>query len=106
MASRVVKRFDKKILIINTIFWVMTKRTTRRSTIFLELFYGKTFLLPHDLDVINIERSVLLNILYIVMDTKEKMKNTLKSRMGVEVHFKWGLKVKPSRNDNIVKPKV
>ena len=43
----------------------------------------KTNLLPHNLDVIHIERNVFLNILYTVMDTMDKTKDNFNSRLDL-----------------------
>lgn len=79
---------------------------TKRS-IFWELPYWKTHLLRHNLDVMHIERNVFLNILFTVMDTKGKTKDTYKSRKDLEAHCKRkGLELQPGKNGNIVKPKA
>jgi hypothetical protein len=79
---------------------------TKRS-IFWELPYWKTHLLPHNLDVMHIERNVFLNILFTVMDTKGKTKDTNKSRGDLEIHcMRKGLELQPGRNGNFVKPKA
>lgn len=79
---------------------------TKRS-IFWELPYWKTHLLPHNLDVMHIERNVFLNILFTVMDTKGKTKDTYKSRMDLEEHCKRrGLELQSNSSGKLVKPKA
>jgi len=79
---------------------------TKRS-IFWELPYWKTHLLPHNLDVMHIERNVLLNILYTVMDTNGKTKDTYNSRRDLEKYCKRrSLELQPIANGNMGKPKV
>ncbi|XP_057444296.1 uncharacterized protein LOC130736486 [Lotus japonicus] len=79
---------------------------TKRS-IFWELSYWKTLLLPHNIDVMHTERNVFLNILYTVMDTKGKTKDTFKSRKDLEEYcMRGGLEVQQTENGNFLKPKA
>jgi Transposase family tnp2/Domain of unknown function (DUF4218)/Transposase-associated domain len=55
-----------------------------KRSIFWELPYWKDQLLRHNLDVMHIERNVFCNILYTVMDTKGKTKDTVNARLDVE----------------------
>ncbi|XP_057436487.1 uncharacterized protein LOC130728921 [Lotus japonicus] len=79
---------------------------TSRS-IFWELPYWKTLLLPHNIDVMHTERNVFLNILFTVMDTKGKTKDTFKFRKDLEEYcLRGGLEVQQSENGNFFKPKA
>lgn len=79
---------------------------TKRS-IFWELPFWKTNLLPHNLDVMHIERNVFLNILFTVMDTKGKTKDTYKARRDLEEHCRRGsLEIQPTSSGNPEKPKA
>ncbi|XP_061348406.1 uncharacterized protein LOC133293820 [Gastrolobium bilobum] len=79
---------------------------TKRS-IFWELPYWKDQLLRHNLDVMHIERNVFLNILYTMMDTKGKTKDTYNARKDLENHCNRSvlhLLVQP--NGRVSKPKA
>lgn len=78
-----------------------------KQSIFWELPYWKIHLLPHNLDVMHIERSVFLNILFTVMDIKGKTKDTFNTRRDLKKYCKQrGLELQPSSNDNFVKAKA
>lgn len=58
---------------------------TKRG-IFWKFPYWKSLVLPHNLDIMHIKRNVFLNILYTVMDTKGKTKDTYIVRRDLEQH--------------------
>ena len=61
----------------------LTHNWVKRSILW-ELFYWKTNLLHHNLDIIHIEKkNVFENTFNTVMDVKEKTKNNIKARMDI-----------------------
>jgi len=54
-----------------------------KRSIFWELFYWKTNLLCHNLDVMHIEKNVFENIFNTIIDVKGKTKDNIKSRLDV-----------------------
>ncbi len=61
-----------------------THNWTKRS-IFWTLPYWRTNLLPHNLDIMHIEKNVFDNIFNTVMDMKNKMKDNVKARRDMQI---------------------
>jgi len=62
------------------------KHNWTKKSIFWELPYRKTKLLPHNLDVMHIEKISFDNILNTIMDAKGKTKHNVKARMDLFEH--------------------
>lgn len=78
-----------------------------KQTIFWQLPYWKTNLLPHNLDVMHIERNVFLNILYTVMDTKGKTKDTFNARLDLaDICRRKDLELQDAGGGKLKKPKA
>lgn len=78
-----------------------------KQTIFWQLPYWKTNLLPHNLDVMHIERNVFLNILYTIMDTKGKTKDTCNARLDLaDICRRKDLELQDVGGGKLKKPKA
>ncbi|XP_027187217.1 uncharacterized protein [Cicer arietinum] len=78
-----------------------------KKSIFWELPYWKTNLLPHNLDVMHIERNVFLNILYTIMDTKGKTKDTFNARLHLaDICRRKDLELQDGGGGKLKKPKA
>ena len=64
----------------------LTHNQAKRS-IFWELFYWKTNLLRHNLDVIHIENNIFENIFNTIMDVKGKTKENIKVRLDITLFY-------------------
>jgi hypothetical protein len=58
-----------------------------KQSIFWELFYWKTNLFCHNLNVMHIENNMFENIFNTIMDVKWKIKNNIKTRMNISFFF-------------------